>query len=59
MVSGLHWVINILSQLGFGFQKGLKITVGAIPHAFPEPGAHATVRCGEEGKHGEIQITIL
>ena len=33
-VAGLDWAVNILSQRGLGFQKGLTITVGAIAHAF-------------------------
>ena len=58
MVAGLHWAVNLLSQRGFGFEKGLTITVGAIAHALAEPGALTTVRYGEEGESGEIQITI-
>ena len=58
MVAGLHWAANFLSQRGFGFQKGLTITTGSIAHAPAEPGALTTVRYGEEGEYGEIQITI-
>ena len=58
MVAGLRWAVNLLSQRGFGFQKGLTITTGAAAQILAEPGAKATVRYGEDGEFGEIQITI-
>ncbi len=58
MVGGLQWAVNLLSQRGFGFQKGLTITMGAIAHTLAQPGAQATVRYGEDGEYGELHITI-
>ena len=58
MLAGLHWAVNLLRQRGFGFQKGHTITTGAIAHTLAEPGEQATVRYGDEGEFGEIQITI-
>ena len=58
MLAGLHWAVNLLRQRGSGFQKGHTITTGAIAHTLAEPGAQATVRYGDEGEFGEIQITI-
>ena len=58
MVAVLQWAVNLLSQRGISLQKGLTIATGAIAHILAEPGAEATVRYGEEGELGEIQITI-
>ena len=58
MVAGLHWAANTLSQRGFGMRKGQTITTGSAAQILAEPGAEATMRYGEDGEFGEIQITI-
>ena len=59
MVAGLQWAVNLLSQRGIGLQNGLTITTGATAHILAEPGAEATVRYGEDGEFGQIQLTIV
>ena len=58
MVAGLHWAANTLSQRGLGMRKGQSITTGSAAQILAEPGTEATMRYGEDGEFGEIQITI-
>ncbi len=58
MVAGLYWVANTLSQRGFGMRNGQTITTGSAAQILAEPGAEATMRYGEDGEFGEIQILI-
>ena len=58
MVAGLHWAANTLSQRGYGMRKGQTITTGSAVQILAEPGAEATMRYGEDGECGEIQILI-
>ena len=58
MVAGLHWAANTLSQRGFGMRKGQTITTGSAAQILAGPGTEATMRYGEDGKFGKIQITI-
>jgi 2-keto-4-pentenoate hydratase len=58
MVAGLRWTANALSERGLGMRKGQTITTGSAAQVFAQPGAEATMRYGEGGEFGEIQITI-
>ena len=58
MVAGLRWTATALSERGLGMRKGQTITTGSAAQIFAQPGAEATMRYGEGGEFGEIQITI-